>query len=236
MFLLAGCSYVDNSNFPAIAFGREIYWSHKSKIIAMGGAGNQYIAQTILDNVTCDTTGVFVLWSGLSRIDVQLPLEMDHDVENYWHRTYSKRSVWFHSGGYGGTWHSITNPKSKYERYIHSYLKAQYTPLNWNYLADISFVAISGALNMLERKGIQYRFGFIYDFFQDYSSKTTSLSGAVDRDHYMLDHIPWEKCISSTPYEFCRDNNLLDTDDFHPSPDGYKQWWQKVKPEVPFGP
>jgi len=236
MFLLAGCSYVDNPDFPLIAFGDAIYNQNRAKIVAMGGAGNQYIAQTIADNVNCDTHDVFVLWSGMSRLDVQLPIEMDHDVENYWHRTFSKRSVWFHSGGYGGTWHSITNPKSRYAKYMHSYLEAQYKPLNWDYLAGISFTAISGALNLLETKNIQYRFGFIYDFFEDYSSDTTSLSGAVSRDHHMIDHIPWDKCISTTPYEFCRDNYLLDTDEFHPSAEGYNEWWNTVKSEVPFGP
>ena len=234
MFLLAGCSYVDNLDFPEIAFGPAIYRENRAKIIAMGGAGNQYIAQSILDNVNCDTTGVFVLWSGLSRIDVPLPVEMDFEVDQYWHRTKSKNTVWFHSGGYGGTWHSIT--KNAYAKYVHSYLKAQYTPLDWNYLASLSFTAISGALNLLEIKRIQYRFGFIYDFFQDYSSNTTSLSGAIDRDHHLLDHIPWQHCVSVTPYEFCRDNNLLDTDDFHPSRQGYSTWWEKIKPEVPFGP
>lgn len=234
MFILAGCSYVDNPDFPEVAFGPAVFRKERSKIVAMGGAGNQYIAQTILDNINCDTTGVFVLWTGLSRIDLPLPLEMDFEIENYWHRTYSKDTVWFHSGGYGGTWHSLS--KNKYAKYVYDYLRAQYKPLNWNYLAEKSFTSIVGALNTLEQRRIEYRFGFIYDFYQDYSSNTTSLSGAVSKDFYLLDNMPWDKCLSSTPYEFCLERNLLSDDDFHPTREGYSAWWNDVKQNVSIGP
>lgn len=233
MLLLAGCIYTDNSNFPAIAFGSNIYNHNYAKIIARGGAGNQYIAQSILDNLTPSVDKVFVLWSGTSRIDVPLPSQMDNEIDNYWHRTKSNGTVWFHSGGYGGTWHSRS--RYPYAKWVYDYLKTQYTPLDWNYLASLSLAPIAGCLNTLERLGIEYRFGWIYDIFSDYSDDTTSLGGAVSRDHQLLQTIPWDKCLSSTPFEFCRDRGILDPiDNFHPSATGYQEWWNSVRDEVPF--
>jgi hypothetical protein len=234
MLLLAGCSYVDNSHFPRAAFGDKVY-GDQCKIIARGGTGNAFIAQRILDNLTPDVDKVFVLWSGFSRIDIPLPKAMQHQVEPYEHTCTTDDTVWFHSGGFGGSWHS--RPRYPYAQWLYDYLSVQYKPMDWDYLATRNLTAISGCLNTLERLGIKYKFGFIYDIFQDYSYNNTSLSGPVSRDHALLKFIPWEHCLSSSPFEFCRDQNLLDPTEstpFHPSPTGYQEWWNTVKHEVPF--
>ena len=59
MLLLSGCSYTDNEDFPSIAFGRRVYNKSLCKILAWGGAGNHYIARSILDNITPDVDKVF---------------------------------------------------------------------------------------------------------------------------------------------------------------------------------
>jgi hypothetical protein len=235
MLLLAGCSFVDNSYLPRIAFGEDVYVHHHAKILARGGAGNAFIAQSILDNLTPDVDKVFVLWSGFSRIDIPLPKEMEYQVEVYEHTSPTSDAIWFHSGGFGGSWHS--QPRYPYARWLYDYVSAQCKSMDWDYLATQNLTIISGCLNTLDRLGIKYKFGFIYDIFQDYSDDNTSLSGPVSRDHPLLRLIPWEHCLSSSPFEFCRDQNLLDPTEstpFHPTPLGYQEWWNTVKHEVPF--
>lgn len=235
MLLLAGCSFTDNLYFPTIAFDENVYCSHYSKILARGGAGNAFIAQSILDNLTPDVDKVFVLWSGFSRIDISLPKQMEYQVEIYEHTSTTNDALWFHSGGFGGSWHS--HSRYPYAQWLYDYVSAQYKPMDWDYLATKNLTVISGCLNTLDRLGIQYKFGFIYDIFQDYSNSHTALSGPVSRDHPLLRLIPWEHCLSSSPYEFCKDRNLLDPTEptpFHPSEQGYQKWWDSVKQEVPF--
>ena len=106
MLLFAGCSYTDNPYFPKIAFGPAVYRPNHCKILARGGAGNAFIAQSILDNLTPEVDKVFVLWSGLSRIDIPVPKQMEYQFDTYEHRSSTNDAVWLHSGGFGGSWHS----------------------------------------------------------------------------------------------------------------------------------
>jgi len=235
MLLFAGCSYTDNPYFPRIAFGENVYNPTRCKILAQGGVGNTFIARSILDNLTPEVDKVFVLWSGFSRIDISVPKQMEYQFDPYEHRSLTNDASWLHSGGFGGSWHS--HSRYPYAQWIYDCVTAQYKPMDWNYLATQNLVTISGCLNTLDKLGIEYKFGFIYDIFQDYSDDNTSLSGPVSRNHSLLRLIPWEHCLSSTPFEFCRDRGLLDPTEptpFHPSQIGYQEWWNSVKQEVSF--
>lgn len=240
MILLAGCSFVDNPDLPRIMFGDRAYGKRSVvKHVGLGGAGNHYIARAVMDNLTDDVTGAVVLFSGTSRIDIEIPEEMVDDVLPFYQDkkmgapvVRSPRTVWFNSGGYGGYWNNYT--RTKYAKYIHQYLKSQYLPLDWEYLNHKSLIDIAGCLNTLEAKGIDYRFGFIYNIFEDHTHEQTSLGGAVARDNPLLNLINWDKALSSYPYNYCLHNGLLSSDDFHPSHEGYQSWWNSVKDEVPF--
>ena len=235
MLILSGCSYTDNNDFPSIAFGNKVYNDKLCKIVAWGGAGNHYIAQSIIDNLTVDVDKVFVLWSGLSRLDLEFPIELKDDVLSYYEGSplhITNETIWFHTGGFDGTWCNYS--RTKYGKYIHDFIKYQYLPLNWDYLNRKSLRSIIGCLNTLESNNIDYKFGFIYDIFKDYSDSQQSLGGAVQHDEPLLNLINWDKCISSTPYEYCLENNLLSSDNFHPSKNGYQQWWDSIRNEIPF--
>jgi hypothetical protein len=238
MILLAGCSFVDNPDLPAAIFGNDAYNKKKVKIVGQGGSGNGWISRGILENLD-NVSSVFVLWSGLSRIDIEIPVEMIDNVQPYYsdkntpmHYTKGHESVWFHSGGWDGTWCNWT--RTKYADYLYNFMKSQYKPLNWEHLNNKSLLAIAGCLNTLEAKGIEYRFGFIYNIFKDYSGLQGSLSGAVDKNNPLLNLINWDKSVSNMPYEYCLENNLLSSDNFHPSTKGYRTWWNSIKHEVPF--
>ena len=189
MLLFAGCSYTDNPYFPSIAFGENVYSHTHCKILARGGASNAFIAQSILDNLIPEVDKVFVLWSGFSRIDIPVPKQMEYQFDLYEHRSLTNDAVWLHSGGFGGSWHS--RPKYPYARWIYDCLDTLYKPMDWNYLATQNLVTISGCLNTLDKLGIEYKFGFIYDIFQDYSDDNTSLSGPVDLIVYLCYNQAW---------------------------------------------
>ena len=227
--MLAGCSFTDNPDFPRLAFGEKVHDHDYAKIVSFGGAGNRYIAHSILENLTDDTSHVFVLWSGISRIDISIPVEMESHILGFDHRKVLGDAVWLMTGGYGGSWCMET---SKIPKFLSLYLKNQYLPHNWNYLATQNLASVAGCLAILEQKNINYTFGFIYDIFADHSDQA-SLGGPVSKNNPMAKHIPWDKCIPSYPYDFCKKNNLLSNDDFHPSEEGYQAWIDSVKQYLP---
>lgn len=241
MLLISGCSFVDNPHFLPLAWGIDVYAPDRTRSVARSGAGNQYIARSIMENLTVTYTTserenqqarvdrVFVLWSGLSRIDVPLPLDQEFEIEEFWHRQRINRTTWYLSGGAEGLWNMNTTGSPEF---IRQYLKRQYMTYDWEYLATHSLSHVVGCLAMLEAQGIDYRFGFIHDIFQDHSDEP-SLGGAVSRENPMVALIPWHRCLSSSPYDFCRSRGMLSEDNFHPSPEGYQAWIEDIRHLLP---
>jgi len=237
MILLSGCSFVDNSDMPRAIFGRDAYNKHRVKIVGYGGAGNHWMSRGILENLE-HVDNVLVLWTGFSRLDIEVPVEMVDDIRTYYndtdipiHYTVDKKNVWFHSGGWDGKW--CNHPRTKYADYMYKFMQSQYKPLNWDHLTNKSLIDIAGCLNTLEAKGIPYKYGFISDIFKDHSDTQGSLSGPVSRSNPLLELLNWDHCLSSSPFDYCVENNLLSDDNFHPSKLGYQSWWNSVKNEVP---
>lgn len=226
MLLLSGCSFIDNPYMPNIIEPNR----HQRRIVGQGGAGNSWISRGIIENLS-GIDSVMVLWSGFSRMDIEIPVEMLSDIESYYadnttpiHYTKNKSSVWFHSGGWDGTW--CNWPRTRYADYMYKYMKSQYKPMNWNHHTDRNLIAIAGCLNTLEARGIPYRYGFIYDIFKDYSGTQGSLGGPVSRDNPLLELLRPECCFTTSPFDYCIEHNLLSEDGFHPSEQGYANWWK----------
>lgn len=243
MLLISGCSFIDNPYFLSCAWDDDVYMPDRTIILARSGAGNQYIARSVMENL-CSSTPlsehqaqapssrvdrVFVLWSGLARLDIPLPLEQEFEIQDYWHRKRINRSVWYLSGGAEGLWNMDSTGSPEF---IKQFLRKQYMTFDWEYLATHSLSYVVGCLNVLESRGIDYRFGFIYDIFQDHSDEP-SLGGAVSRDNPMVALIPWHRCLPSSPYDFCRLRGLLSEDNFHPSEQGYRAWIQEIRHLLP---
>jgi hypothetical protein len=227
MLLVSGCSYLENNFFSNLFYSARCNGENIT-CLARSGAGNQYIADSVLNNLNQQVTDVFVLWTGFNRIDISMSSDINLEIIKPWHKTQVGHTTWLHSGGMQGGLSLSELPP-----WVDSYLKYQYLPLDWNYLIDQNLRHVVGCLNTLKKLDINYSFGFIYDIHQDYS-KRFFLGGAVPRDHYLLKAIDWSKCISITPYEYCLTNNLLSADDFHPSDDGYQIWWNQIQKELPF--
>jgi hypothetical protein len=229
MLLISGCSFIENHHFPLLAWGDDVYFDHLAKMRARSGAGNQYIARTILENLVQDVDRVFVLWSGLCRIDITLPMAINHQVQGFWHHHHTYKCTWFNSGGFQGFWNMDTQPVPMW---IKKYLRNQYLAMDWEYLATNSFTHVVGCLNTLEARGINYSFGFIADPFVDHSHEP-SLGGGIDRNNPLINLINWDKCLPTYPYDYCREHGLLSEDRFHPSEQGYRAWIDSIKHRLP---
>jgi hypothetical protein len=223
MLLVSGCSFLHNPHLFKIAF------SNQSAInLARSGAGNQYIASSVLANLTPSVDKVFILWSGLSRVDLPLSTKLNLDFVKEHHKTIIDNTVWVHSGGVDGGVSHDPLPS-----WLAGYFKNQYLPFDWDHLTNQSLTSISGCLNILEQQKINYFFGFIYDIYHDYSDRCW-LGGRVNPNNTLLKTIPWHRCISITPYEFCLKNDQLEEDGIHPTFLGYQSWWNAVKDQVSF--
>lgn len=226
MLLVSGCSYLHNKYFQNIFCHNK--GPDRVKFLPRGGAGNQYIADSIVNNLSAEVTEVFVLWTGFNRIDVPFSWQEPFAKVKPWHQTTVKCTTWLHSGGVQGGL-----MRDEIPAWLNAWIKHQYLTFDWDYLIDQNMRHVVGCLSTLEALGINYAFGFIYDIYHDYSDRFF-LGGAVPRDHHLLPAINWKKCLSVTPYEYCRDQNLLAEDGIHPNDQGYQSWWNTVQPELPF--
>jgi hypothetical protein len=68
--LVSGCSYTENATWPGLLFSPASYHVVNK---AKSGSGNEYIACSIMQHADINPDFVFVLWSGINRIDMRVP-------------------------------------------------------------------------------------------------------------------------------------------------------------------
>jgi hypothetical protein len=69
--LISGCSYTESQNWPEYLFDSE---NQTVVNLAKGGSGNYHISNTVTYNIDkINPDFVFVLWSGINRIDMRVP-------------------------------------------------------------------------------------------------------------------------------------------------------------------
>lgn len=228
MLLVAGCSFLHNPHLTPLMFGTAAFDSRQVRNVSQSGAGNYYISQSIIENLDSHVDRVFVLFSGLSRIDIPLPRDLAFEVERFAHHVHLGRSVWFLSGGAAGFWNMDTAHSPDW---IRTFLKKQYISHDWEYLANLSLSKVAGCLSLLEQRGINYVWGFTHDIYEDHTHEA-SFGGAVTRDNRLAYGLPWHRALRTFPYDYCREFGLLSEDDFHPSATGYAAWLDTVRDQV----
>ena len=225
MLLLAGCSFVNSPQCHLTLFGDQATDYNKCRIVSRGGAGNTYIAQSILDSIAnLNVEKVFVLWSGMSRLDLPLPLRLQQEFHSYSHKNVENDRLWVHTGGWGGLWTTEKN----YAGWAKDYFKLVYYSQDWNFIVNQNLIQIASCLNTLQSLNIPYRWGFIYDIHQEYFNEA-SLGPPVDKNNTILKLLPQHTRITIPPYEFCKARGLLDPEDnFHPTKQGWEMWKDEV--------
>lgn len=221
MVLISGCSFLQPKILDTILQARRI----QTKNVACSGAGNRYIADSIMDHYDSTIDTVYVFFSGLHRVDITIPKDLaEIIIDDYKFHSTLKNTTYLFSGGQAGTWSG-----EETESEIKELFKSQYKTFNLNYLAENSLLEVAKCLNFLESKKIKYKWSFIYDIFHNYENDKAEHSlGHIDKDFHALRHINWDHYIDLTMYEFGIDNGYISDDEFHLTGKGCNQYFLKI--------
>ena len=213
MRLLLGCSFAKamhrSEHIKTKLAGNSTLIS-----IASPGAGNDWISAALIDAVNKykrEIEYALILWSGISRLD----LEINHsDITELSDYVYT-RDNFIHSGGVLQSWQFITD--RPIHRYIEHYYRYQCSRLDTARTIRNMFAAKCA----LEAYNISYDFGMIYDADNIHNPHEHTLGIASESlaDYYN---------ISTFPYDWCEERNLIDEDGFHPLEDGFNQWYNSL--------
>lgn len=219
--IVSGCSFTYNNHATS-----AVTWPYYLKDLggfgqvldcSIPGAGNHHIANSLqwaieVDKPDPDNSLVIVMWSGNNRDDYICPIENSKDYPftwNYNDATISGITGGSHNGGNTKEGlSSLAKTKTLESRAIENYL---YTINLWNFL---------------QNKG--YKFLFLDYIDRSLPSRTP--------DFDIRNHLPssigtnLNNMITKivTPHNWAIKHDLIEKDDFHPSPNGHLDWTQKV--------
>lgn len=229
--LIVGCSFCST-----LGEQRPDQWQLDPDITvkATSGTGNQAMAARVVYECSQEHYDrVIVVWTGINRLDLMIPRTLHETYPGAWEGkpAYSfctplKSEVWYHSGGFGASWHwDDTCPAD-----IKKYFKTQYLTATPQYLCDITMSSISNAQNFLIANNISFDMAFIYDIHRDYrkveNGRLENVLGRLlpDSPYYKL--VDWDKIKThNTAYEWAIQNSSrLESDTFHPTRTAMREW------------
>lgn len=238
--LISGCSFTQWPQYPGgpnvcwPKYLQELHPEWHIKSLAEAGAGNQYICDSIVRELSEQSYDlVLVMWSGVSRLDYLTSLEDDaweslFDSYGFYRRLPSNKLGWIFSGGQYGTWYK--NPvahKMFYEMYkVSSKLS----------LADINLMEMVKLQNFLESKKIKFKFMSYVNYWTtgEYISPNGDF-GVYDFPELtaIINQIDFAKWIfldnqKNTIYDLAKSNNDFQEDKFHPGDHTHKLWAELV--------
>jgi hypothetical protein len=221
--IVSGCSFTYNNHETS-----AVTWPYYLQDLggfkqvfdcSMPGAGNSHIANSLqwaieVDNPDPNDSLIIVMWSGNDRDDYICPEENNRPYPfkfNYNNNVFSGITGGSHGDSSGNTKEGLValgKTKTVESRAIENYL------------------IISSLYNFLQNKG--YKFLFLN--YADRSLPARHLD--FDIFPYLPNsvHFNFKSMIESVvdPYTYTLKNDLLDLDDFHPSPDGHLDWTKQV--------
>jgi hypothetical protein len=229
--LIGGCSFTQWPQYPG---GPNICWpkfvsGHEIKNVAEAAAGNQYICDSVIRAVLEQTPDmVWVMWSGVSRLDYLTSLEDPawnslFDSYGFYRRIPGDKLGWIFSGGQMGTWfkHPVAH-KMFYEMYkVSSELS----------LATINLTEIVKLQNFLKAKNIPYRFTSYVDYWN--ADNNISPNGDFGVKKYpelnnLINEIDFSQWVfdgqTRTIYDVAKQLNSFQPDGFHPGEEANRYW------------
>jgi hypothetical protein len=212
--LIVGCSYVHN-----LKFDEQIDHCRYS-IHGSPGAGNQAIAaRAIHEIVQQDFDQVIVLWSGVNRLDMPVPLSL--------HRTFDYNFVdivgniaWYHSGGIGCSGQSADSPKT-----VKQYFDTLYVGADQHYLSELTLSSVLSVQTLLKNKNIPYKMCFIYNVHSSDTSRHEMSHGALSKESCLYSQIDWSVFDAEPPWEWASDRGRLDHTEYYPIRDIFFEWF-----------
>ncbi len=260
--LISGCSFTAPKPNQTSHWTNKLFDAFGVINVAKGGAGNRYIASSILSNIDLENKPafVFVLWSGLRRIDIPFQTNTSRRLyKSYAYYNKCNDVEYYFTGGNKG----MAMPYIDYELHgyssIEKYRASIATPVvnepvstiireieNEFYRGSngplgveksdimcnqLSLEAISSVTNFLDNHDILYNFSFIYDPFSPHTIDEPSL-GAIDTSNTYFNHINWNMYIDNTPFEYGLKYDKISNDGFHLTDCGMEQWAKTIKPKL----
>ena len=140
---------------------QEIFDCEQVTNLAVSGAGNKYIAESVMSHIV-ENPGVdyvFVIWSGLNRVDIPLPLGVrtsytDPDAKD---RTTSASRYWT----------NIMAPWRDKDSHIHieeKLIRLMYQEKGYTSVKNQSLINMINLQDFLKVRQIPYLFCFLYDY------------------------------------------------------------------------
>lgn len=235
-FLISGCSFTQWPEYPG---GPNICWPRyfqeqnpqvEIKTVAEAAAGNQYIADSVIRNVSEERPDhVIVMWSGVSRLDYLTSLEDPawdalYDSYGFYRRLPGNKLGYIFSGGRMGTW--FKNPVA------HKMFNEMYKVASDTSLGYINLMEIVKTQNFLKAQGIPYHFMSYVNYWNDRPEVSRNgdfgvmgnrdlapLVNAIDFDHWIFSDT--EK---NGLYELSIARNDFQADGFHPGNATQEAW------------
>jgi hypothetical protein len=220
--IVSGCSFTYNNHESSAVtwpyYLRDIGSFTNVYDCSLPGAGNQHIANSLLwaleiDNPDPSDSLVVVMWSGVDRDDYICPINKSTYPFQF---RYSQNTMSGIAGGMdlesGGNTDKILKQlaltKDKESRSIENYL---YFTSTYHGLKNLGYKFVF--LNFLDSK--------LPSMTQHFDIKPYLPLRARQKIDQMMAPI-------IDPYEYAVKNDLLWSDDFHPSPDGHLNWTKHV--------
>jgi hypothetical protein len=222
--IVSGCSFTYN-NHEDVA----VAWPYYLKDLggfdtvfdcSLPGAGNHHISNALIWGLESDRPDpskslVVVMWSGCDRDDCILPKSI---VNNKYPFLFSYSDTVYTgitggqsaraSGNGSANLKNLGLDKTPESRAIENYL---YFLNTWHYL-----------------KNSQYKFVFLKFLNTEYPSRTKHFDIRPYLPKFAQKNLDQMITDITDPYSYALKNDLLWTDDFHPSPDGHLLWTKDV--------
>ena len=213
----------------------EIYDHTKITNLSYPGAGNKYIADSVMEYLVNDrsVTQVFICWSGLVRIDIPLPKK----VRPQWHDIYTKGQT-TNSTYYTNDMAPWRDKNSKL-RIENDMVRLMYQEKDYRSVKNQSLVSMINLQNFLKINRVDYRFCFMYDYTNkdfDHNHLTTeskfdgfSTLGSIDKDNGFLNQLDGNFVLDPAGLDWAlRQNEDLLEDSIHLTNDGYRKWAKEL--------
>ena len=214
--LIAGCSYVHKLKF-AEQINQDQYSIHGS-----GGAGNQAIAARVIYEVSQQKFDqVIVLWSGINRLDMPVPLPL-HQTFEYNFVDVVGNTAWYHSGGIGCSGQSEQAPRT-----VKQYFDILYLGADQDYFSELTLRSILSVQTLLKTQSIPYKMCFIYDIHNSRTSQHEVSHGMLSKTSPIYSQIDWSAFGAEPPWEWAIAQNRLDHTEYYPTRDAFFDWFRE---------
>lgn len=220
--LISGCSfsYYQNSWSELL---KNNYHNIDTNNISMPGAGNKYIADSVILTGVDNYDLVIVMWSGLTRLDV--PVERSEIFNNYYFKRTVNNSTYLYSGGIIGSWLSNSITKMVFD--------GQYKMSSNLDLIKLSLLEMIKLQGYLKSKNKKYIFTSYVNYWnkpKDWISSNGDVGlNNIDGIDHLINQIDFDNWLFLNDnkdgiYEFALQHDFFIEDKFHPSTSAYEFW------------